>query len=187
MDYANLSLLSQHSTFWSSLFFILASFTYLLKAIYYPTNKKLKKNKLPPGPKPWPIIGNFPEMLANKPAFRWIHSLMNELNTKIMCIRLANVHVIAINCPVIAREFLMKQDAAFASRPTSMSTDLVSSGYLTTALVPFGEQWKKMKKIVSKEVLSPMRHQWLHGKRIEEADNLVRYVYNSCKNPENEI
>ena len=156
MDYAKLSLLSEHSTFWSALFFILASFTYLLKAIYYPTNEKLRKNKLPPGPKPWPIIGNLPEMLANKPAFRWIHKLVNELNTDIMCICLASVHVIAINCPVIAREFLMKQDAAFASRPTSMSTDLVSSGYLTTALVPFGEQWKKMKKIVSKEVLSPM-------------------------------
>ncbi|KAA8543651.1 hypothetical protein F0562_021603 [Nyssa sinensis] len=33
-----------------------------------------------------------------------------------------------------------------------MGADLISGGYLTTALVPLGEQWKKMKKILTSEV-----------------------------------
>ncbi|KAJ1427984.1 Cytochrome P450 [Sesbania bispinosa] len=62
-----------------------------------------------------------------------------------------------------------------------MSTDILSSGYQTTALTPFGEQWKKMKKVMVNELLSPLKHQWLQHKRNEEANNLMFYVYNKCK------
>ncbi|MED6108278.1 hypothetical protein PIB30_022235 [Stylosanthes scabra] len=37
-----------------------------------------------------------------------------------------------------------------------------------------------MKKIMTNELVSPRRLQWLHEKRVEEADNLTRYVYNQC-------
>ncbi|QHO18395.1 Isoleucine N-monooxygenase [Arachis hypogaea] len=146
------------------------------------STKKSKKPRLPPGPKPWPIVGNIPQMLANKPTLRWIQNIMNDLNTEIACIRLGNVHVIPVTSPSIARQILMKQDAIFASRPLSWSSKFVSSGYLATTLTPFGEQWKKMKRVIVEELISPQRHQWLHDKRVQEADNLVLYVYNQIKN-----
>lgn len=105
---------------------------------------------------------------------------MKGITTGIACIRFGNVHVIVITCPEISCQFLKNQDAVFASRPVSMSTDVTTKGYLTTALVPFGDQWKKMKKVLMGELLSTTRHRWLHEKRVEEADNLVRYVYNLC-------
>ncbi|KAJ1422945.1 Cytochrome P450 [Sesbania bispinosa] len=129
---------------------LLGFITSFIKSINHQHNTG-KPIKLPPGPKPWPIVGNLPEMLANEPTFRWIQNLMNDLNTEIACIRLGNVHVIPVSSPEIA------------------------------PIVPYGEQWKKMKKIMSKDLLSPLRHQWLHDKRVEEADNLVHYVYNQCK------
>ena len=107
---------------------------------------------------------------------------MNEMNTEIACIQLGNVHVIPVTCPTIACEFLRKQDANFASRPTSMTTTLISRGYLTTTLVPFGEQWKKMRRIVGNDLLSTTSHQRLEYKRVEEANNLVFHIYNNCKN-----
>ncbi|CAK9151935.1 unnamed protein product [Ilex paraguariensis] len=139
------------------------------------------KLPLPPGPKPWPIVGNLPEMLSNKPISQWIHNLMDEMNTEIACIRLGKVHVITVTSPELGREFLKKQDAIFSSRPICMAADLASNGYLSVALVPSGEQWKKMRRILASEVLSQAKHRWLQGKRDEEADNLVRYVYNQCK------
>ncbi|KAI5408340.1 hypothetical protein KIW84_054243 [Lathyrus oleraceus] len=145
---------------------------------------KPKIPKLPPGPKPWPIVGNLPEMLASKSPTEWIHKTMEEFNTDIACIRLGNVHVIPVTCPTIAREFLRKYDADFASRPISMATDIISNGHLTTILVPLGEQWKKMKKIIANDLFSPLRNQWLQDKRNEEADNLMFYVYNKCSNGE---
>ncbi|KAI4353211.1 hypothetical protein L6164_002177 [Bauhinia variegata] len=165
------------------LFLIPASFTYLVKTLNFHFIDKPRKHKLPPGPKPWPIVGNLPEMLVNKPVAKWIHSLMNDMHKEIACIKFGSIHVIVVTNPTIACEFLKAQDAVFASRPISMSTDIVSRGYLTTVLVPYGEQWKKMKKVLVKELLSPHKHQWLHDKRIGEADNLVRYVFNQCNDP----
>ncbi|QCD77914.1 cytochrome P450 [Vigna unguiculata] len=177
-------LLSNLQSFWPSLLVIITCFTIMIKTLRYNfihSYAKKQKPNLPPGPKPWPIVGNLPEMLASKPAYKWIHNLMKQMNTEIACIRLGNAYVIPVTCPTIATEFLRKQDATFASRSLSVSTDLITSGYSTTIFVPFGEQWKKMKKIVTNHLLSPHKHLWLHGKRTEEADNLMFYVYNKCK------
>jgi len=106
---------------------------------------------------------------------------MKQMNTEIACIRLGNTYVIPVTCPTIARQFLREQDATFASRSLTTCTDLVSSGYVTTALVPFGDQWKKMKKILTTALLSSQKHLWLHDRRTEEADNLMVYVYNKSK------
>ncbi|KAF2598336.1 hypothetical protein F2Q68_00007096 [Brassica cretica] len=137
--------------------------------------------RLPPGPKPWPLIGNLPQILRrNRPVFRWIHSLMEELNTDIACIPLANTHVIPVTSPRIAREILKKQDSIFATRPLTMGTEYSSRGYLTIAVEPQGEQWKKMRRVVASHVTSQKSFKWTLEKRTEEADNLVRYINNLC-------
>ncbi|TVU44050.1 hypothetical protein EJB05_03477, partial [Eragrostis curvula] len=133
---------------------------------------------LPPGPVPWPVVGNLPEMMLNKPAFRWIHGMMMKRGTDILCVKLGGVHVISIACPEIAREVLKKQDANFASRPLTFASKAISRGYKDAALSPYGDQWKKMRRVVTGEITCPSRHRWLHDKRADEADNLTRYVYN---------
>ncbi|KAF5193386.1 Cytochrome p450 [Thalictrum thalictroides] len=109
------------------------------------------------------------------------------MNTHIACIRLGRVHVITVTCPEVGQELLVRQDNIFSSRPVHMSTEISTYGYLTVALTPNGEQWKKMKRIVTSEVLSTQRHRWLQDKRMEETDNLTRWVYNLCNNDEGGI
>ncbi|PRQ43794.1 putative oxidoreductase [Rosa chinensis] len=140
---------------------------------------------LPPGPSPWPIIGCLPEMWRNRPAYKWIHDLLKQLNTDIACVRLGNVHVIVVRSPEIAREFLKKHDAVFASRPITMATNILSSGYLATAVVPLGEQWKKMRRALVANVFNQSRLRWLLNKRNDEADNLVKFLYSQCSTSEN--
>lgn len=134
-----------------------------------------RRAQLPPGPVPWPVIGCIPEMLQQKPAFRWIHGVMKEMDTEIACSRLGNVHVVPVTCPRIANEFLKRQDAIFASRPRSVAAHTLSGGYITAVMSRYGESWKKMRKVLPSKVVSSTTHQWLHDKRAEEADNLVRY------------
>ncbi|MFS7948253.1 putative valine N-monooxygenase [Helianthus anomalus] len=136
---------------------------------------------LPPGPTPLLYIGSIISMLQNKPVFRWIHRMMDEMNTKILCVRLGNVHVIAVSDPDIALEFLKDKDCIFSSRPDSMSGYLTSGGYLDTVLAPMGDHWKKMRSILSMEILSGARHKWLQKKRNQEDDNILRYINNRCK------
>ncbi|KAL8491205.1 hypothetical protein ACS0TY_023016 [Phlomoides rotata] len=110
---------------------------------------------LPPGPRGYPILGSLLEMLKNKPTFRWIEKLMQDMNTEIACIRLGNTHVIPVNSPELAREFLKKHDVDFASRPELMSARLTSTGVLMLVLTPMGDQWRKMRRVLVSEVLSP--------------------------------
>ncbi|CAD6335089.1 unnamed protein product [Miscanthus lutarioriparius] len=133
---------------------------------------------LPPGPVPWPVVGNLPEMLLNKPAFRWIHQMMSEMGTDIACVKLGGIHVVSITCPEIAREVLRKQDANFISRPLTFASETFSGGYRNAVLSPYGNQWKKMRRVLTSEIICPSRHAWLHDKRADEADTLTRYVYN---------
>ncbi|KAK4840852.1 hypothetical protein QYF36_019781 [Acer negundo] len=100
------------------------------------------------------------------------------MNTENTCIHLGNVHVIAVSYPEINKEISRKQDAIFASRPMSMSMEMTTRGYLTTAIVPSREHWKKMRRILTTEVFSLVKHRWFYAKMIEEADHLVHYVYN---------
>ncbi|PIN03872.1 Cytochrome P450 CYP2 subfamily [Handroanthus impetiginosus] len=146
--------------------------------------KRSQHPPLPPGRKGWPIFGCIPQMMKNKPIHKWIHNIMQELNTEIACIRLGNINVIPVTSPELACEFLKKQDAFFASRPHCMTCQMTSDGYLTAIISPLGDQWKKMKRIIISELLSPAMHRLLHNKVcLEEADQLVKYVYNQCQSP----
>ncbi|KAK4483059.1 hypothetical protein RD792_010236 [Penstemon davidsonii] len=129
-----------------------------------------------------PIFGCLFQMIKNKPMFRWIDQVMDEMNTEIACIRIGGVHLIPVRSPELAREFLKKQDVIFSSRPYSMSGRISSKGYLTAVLSPLGDQWKKMRRVLATEVLSMAKHRWFHDKRAEEADHLVHYVFNLSQN-----
>ncbi|CAN6194767.1 unnamed protein product [Urochloa humidicola] len=116
-------------------------------------------------------------LLSDLPAFRWIHLIMDKTNTGIACVKLGGVHVIPITCPAIAREVLKKHDANFASRPLTPASRTFSRGYMDAVMSPYGDHWRKMRRVLAAVVVSPARHAWLHGKRAAEADNLTRYVY----------
>ncbi|KAL0558836.1 hypothetical protein IC582_003418 [Cucumis melo] len=136
---------------------------------------------LPPGPIPWPIVGCLPTLWRKKPRYRWVHKIMEELNTEIACIRIGKIHVIPVTSPELAMEFLKTHDSVFASRPITVTTDMFSDGFLTAGVAPWGNQWKKMRRILTSEILSPARHRWMLSKRTEEADNLLRYVFSLTK------
>nr|XP_016434945.1 PREDICTED: isoleucine N-monooxygenase 2-like [Nicotiana tabacum] len=165
------------TTLWQIFFSIILKIT--SKLLGTTRNKPL----LPPGPKPWPVFGCIPQMVLNKkPAFEWIHKLMEEMNTEIACIRLGNVHVIPVTSPELACLFLKNQDSIFSSSPICMYANLVSNGCLTSLFLPMGDQWMKMRRILPSHVLSATSFQWLPRKRDEEADHIIRFVYDQCIN-----
>ncbi|PVH47891.1 hypothetical protein PAHAL_4G179200 [Panicum hallii] len=117
-------------------------------------------------------------LLSGKPAFRWIHHVMERTGTGIACVKLGGVHVIAISCPSIAREVLKRQDTNFASRPLTLASETFSRGYMNAIMSPYGDQWRKMRRVLTSEIVCPSLHKWLLDKRADEADNITRYVYN---------
>ncbi|GAA0159402.1 oxygenase [Lithospermum erythrorhizon] len=162
---------------------ILVSYVLILVLFKWQHNvNNMSRNPLPPGPKSWPIVGSLIQTYTNRPISQWIHKTMEEMNTEILCIRLGNVHVISVTSPEISCEILKKQDTLFSSRPLCNSTFLPSSGFRTAIFAPLGDQWKKMRRIISSEIVSPKKLEWLHASRVEEADHMVTYILNKFKN-----
>ncbi|KAI3744998.1 hypothetical protein L1987_58098 [Smallanthus sonchifolius] len=121
-------------------------------------------------------------MLQNPPTFRWIHKLMEQHNSPIICIRLGRAtHVIVVSSSIIACEFLKTQDEIFASRPESLSGYLISDGFRATIMAPLGNQWRMMRRILNQSILSLPIHKWLQPKRDEEADHLLSYINNQIE------
>ncbi|XP_039131907.1 phenylalanine N-monooxygenase-like [Dioscorea cayenensis subsp. rotundata] len=141
--------------------------------------KEIRGGRLPPGPVALPIVGSLPMMLWRKPRFRW--ALQKAEGKDITCILLGNVHVIVVNSPEFAREFLKKNDANFTSRPITMATEYSGRGFLSAVIAPWGDQWKKMRRVIASEVINHKRFQSMAKLRGEEADNLVRYIQYQSK------
>ncbi|XP_047309391.1 tyrosine N-monooxygenase-like [Impatiens glandulifera] len=130
----------------ATILFLAFTVTILLFKKITTTSTLPPKSCLPPGPKPWPIIGNISIMIRNKPFFRWVHDTMSKMGYEIFCIRLGSVHVIAVTSPEIACEFLKKQDENYMARPTFLSAELASGGFSGTIFTTVGDQWRKMKR-----------------------------------------
>uniref|UniRef100_A0ACD5TVJ0 Uncharacterized protein n=1 Tax=Avena sativa TaxID=4498 RepID=A0ACD5TVJ0_AVESA len=135
---------------------------------------------LPPGPPGLPVVGSMHQMLANKPVFRWLHRLLEHSGGEILRVRLGPVNVVVVACPEMAREVLRKNDAVFADRPTTFAAESFSMGYRSVSISPYGDQWRKMRRVLTAEVLSPATENRLRGTREDEADHLLRYVHAQC-------
>ncbi|KAJ1266788.1 hypothetical protein BS78_07G005100 [Paspalum vaginatum] len=137
-----------------------------------------RRRLLPPGPAGLPVIGSIHHMLwREKPVFfRWIHGLLKEMDTNILCLRFGAVHVVVVDSPEIAHEVLRNKDAAFASRPITLASGSFSFGYKGSILSPYGEQWKKMRRVLTRDILSTSMERRLQRRRQEEADHLLRLV-----------
>ncbi|XP_025791610.1 tyrosine N-monooxygenase-like [Panicum hallii] len=137
---------------------------------------------LPPAPRGLPVLGNLHQMLANRPVHRWLHRLLADAGGGVVRVRLGPVHVVAVSCPEAAREVLRgRNDAVFADRPTTFAAESFSLGYRSASISPFGDQWRKMRRVLTAEVLSPATERRLRAAREGEADHLVRYVRALCR------
>ncbi|XP_022960710.1 isoleucine N-monooxygenase 2-like [Cucurbita moschata] len=140
--------------------------------------------ELPPGPKPWPLVGCLPTMLTtNLPTYQWIHAVMKQFNAEIACIRLGSIYIIPVASPQLALEFLKTYDSIFASRSSISNTvDTLSHRYLTAAFSPLGKQWRKMRRILASEILNSSTLHRMLGHRNAEADTLLRYIFSQTSN-----
>lgn len=148
-----------------------------------PTKTKDRSRQLPPGPRGWPILGNLPELIRARPRYKYFHRVMKELNTEIACFNFAGTHAITINSDEIVREAFKERDADFASRPTAFSMQTIGDNF-AMGNSPHGEQFMKMKRVITTEIMSAKMLNMMVASRTIEADNIIAYVHSMYQRSE---
>ncbi|KAJ7978724.1 Flavonoid 3'-hydroxylase [Quillaja saponaria] len=147
---------------------LLAIFLYFLL-----TNLTTRRhsNPLPPGPKPWPIVGNLPH-LGSVPH----HSLAAMARTygPLMYLRLGFVNVVVAASASVAAQFLKTHDANFSSRPHNAVAQYTTYNYQDLVFAPYGPRWRMLRKISSVHLFSGKALDDFRHVRQEEVSILIR-------------
>ncbi|CDP18923.1 unnamed protein product, partial [Coffea canephora] len=137
------------------------------------THKRLKLNH-PPGPKPWPIIGNL-NLLGSIP-----HQSLHLLSQKygaIMQLKFGSSPVVVASSPEMAKEFLQTHDVNFASRPATAAGKYTSYNCSDMTWAPYGPFWRQARKLYLTQIFNPKRLDFFESIRIEERRAFISRLY----------
>ncbi|XP_057762772.1 cytochrome P450 71D8-like [Arachis stenosperma] len=150
----------------------------LLMLIMHVLNYNLTQ-KLPPGPRKLPIIGNLHQLAA---AGSLPHRSFRELAKKygpIMHLKLGENPTVVISSPELAMEILKTHDSCFLKRPRILAAESFSFGSSDIAFAPCGEMWRQLRKICTLELLSVERVRSLSRVREEESAKFIESIRES--------
>lgn len=134
--------------------------------------------RLPPGPRPWPIVGNLFQVGPIP------HHGMKALTQKygpLVYLRLGCVPAVVTDDPEFVREFLKKQDHVFSSRPSNIASEHFTFRGQDIAFAPYGSHWRGMRKLCMFELLTPKRLEYFQQGRMDEVQCMVREVLEFSK------
>ncbi|TVU41543.1 hypothetical protein EJB05_15071, partial [Eragrostis curvula] len=98
-----------------------------------------QKPNLPPGPRPWPVIGNL-HLIGPLP-HRSFHDLAAR-HGPFMSLRLGSVPAVVGSSVDAARFFLKTHDLAFLDRPRTAVGRHVFYGHANISSSPYGAYWR---------------------------------------------
>uniref|UniRef100_A0A0D9XI26 Cytochrome P450 n=1 Tax=Leersia perrieri TaxID=77586 RepID=A0A0D9XI26_9ORYZ len=129
------------------------------------------RRHLPPGPRPLPLIGSL-HLLGDQP-HRSLAGLAKKYGP-LMSLRLGTVTTVVVSSPEIAREFLQKHDAVFASRSVPDATGQHARN--SVPWLPNSPRWRALRRIMATELFAPHRLDALRHLRREKVTELVEHV-----------
>uniref|UniRef100_M1BDP5 Cytochrome P450 n=1 Tax=Solanum tuberosum TaxID=4113 RepID=M1BDP5_SOLTU len=143
------------------------SFLYIIANICNKGN-----NKVPPGPSPWPIIGNL-HLLGAKPHA----SLANlaKIYGPIMSLKLGQITTIVISSSSMAKQVLKIQDQAFSTRFIPNALQAHNHYKFSVAWLPVCPQWRTLRRILNTNLLSSNRLDANQHLRSQKVKQLIAY------------
>lgn len=138
--------------------------------------------KLPPGPRPWPVVGNLYDI---KPVrFRCFTEWAQSYGPIISVWFGSTLNVIVSNTK-LAREVLKDHDQQLADRHRSRSAAKFSRDGKDLIWADYGPHYVKVRKVCTLELFSPKRLEALRPIREDEVTAMVESIYRDSTNPGN--
>ncbi|WVZ57020.1 hypothetical protein U9M48_007466 [Paspalum notatum var. saurae] len=132
------------------------------------------KYRLPPGPRPWQVIGNL-NLIGSLP-HRSIHALSARYGP-LMSLRFGSVPVVVGSSVDAARFFLRTNDAAFIDRPKMASGRYTAYNFSDIVWAPYGAYWRQARKLWQMHLFSERQLRSQEHVRREEVRVLLRDLH----------
>ncbi|KAD3069187.1 hypothetical protein R6Q59_016837 [Mikania micrantha] len=132
---------------------------------------------LPPGPFPFPIIGNLLH-LGDKP-----HVSLATLAKRygpLMSLKLGSKTTIVVSSPDIAKEFFQKHDHSFSSRSIPETGRVLDHDKYSIVFLPVGDQWRRLRRISKEYLFSLQRLDATETLRQKKVKELLDHVSHCC-------
>nr|VWP02625.1 Candidapepsin (EC (ACP) (Aspartate protease) (Secreted aspartic proteinase) (SAPT) [Ganoderma boninense] len=132
-----------------------------------------KNARLPPGPTPFPILGNvldFPRKHLGRE-----FAAMSKTFGDVVHLDMLGQNVIVLGSLKAARDLLDKRSANYSDRPSSVMVELVEYDWLT-ALAPYGPRWRQHRRALH-SVMAPDALSQYEAVQVDVARNFLRMVF----------
>lgn len=138
--------------------------------------------KLPPGPRPLPVVGNLYDV---KPVRFRCYAEWAKQYGPIISVWFGSTLNVVVSNTELAREVLKEHDQSLADRHRSRSAAKFSRDGKDLIWADYGPHYVKVRKVCTIELFSPKRLESLRPIREDEVSAMVEDIFNHCTNSEN--
>ncbi|KAG2677465.1 hypothetical protein I3760_12G098900 [Carya illinoinensis] len=149
--------------FLSSILYICLAWT-LIQTFLMFTRSKAIPRKFPPGPKPFPVIGNLFDLAAVKPYNSIIE--LAQIYGPIMSLKLGQVTTVIISSVHTAKQVLQTHDQLLSNRTVPDALRVHKHDEYGLPWMPISTQWRSLRKICNGK---------LFANKILDANQAIRY------------
>ncbi|KAJ6756540.1 CYTOCHROME P450 98A3 [Salix purpurea] len=138
--------------------------------------------KLPPGPRPWPVVGNLYDI--NPIMFRCFAEWAQAYGPIVSVWLGSALNVVVCNAE-LAKQVLKENDQQLADRHRTRLTARFSRDGKDLIWADYGPHYVKLRKVSTLELFSAKRLDELRPIREDEVTFMVESIFKDCTNPEN--
>ncbi|CAD6203690.1 unnamed protein product [Miscanthus lutarioriparius] len=105
-----------------------------------------------------------------------LHRLARKHGSDVMLLRLGAMPVLVVSSPRAAEAVLRTHDRVCASRPYSLMAEVVMYGPSDVGFVPYGDYWRRARKLITTHLLTVRRVQALRLAREQEVSAVMARI-----------
>ncbi|KAK7822939.1 geraniol 8-hydroxylase [Quercus suber] len=153
----------------------------LIQALHVISRSKAIPKRLPPGPTPFPLIGNLLE-LGDKPHKSL--AKLSEVHGPIMSLKLGQVTTVVISSGAMAKEVLQIHDQHLSNRTIPDALRAHRHDEFSLPFIPVSTRWRNLRKICTEQIFSNKTLDAYQAIRHKKVQDLLADTHQSSLNGE---